>query len=248
MNLIKLTLFVKVFRLAFRNINYFILSLLFIFTNVVITTASENNSIYYQNLSKDWRSIFPDGNRNAAGPKFYKHISDNYKSFEEFQQYNKHYCAVSGSLIGSGSTPQFVNLKEDMTEKNICGYYYKCCWPCVCDLMKYARVKKITKEFKEGSKDIYALIIDNPCAKEDFPKKVNKNYFCKENELDYEQVETQDGKLIIGILHEAKNCEPSDLRRISANKITGRFCPIRNRTPINELRSGMGDIFIKLAR
>ena len=228
---------------------YFLsLLLVFFLTNIVISYASDGKGKYYQSLSKDWRSIFPDGNRNAAGPKFYKHISDNYKSFEEFQEYNKHYCAVSGSLIGSGSTPQFVNIKEDITEKQICGYYYKCCWPCVCDLMKYARVKKITREFKEGSKEVYALIIDNPCVKEDFPKKVNKNYFCKGNELDYEQVETQDGKLIIGILHEAKYCEPSDLRKISANKITGRFCPIRNRTPINELRSGMGDIFIKLAR
>ena len=231
------------------KLKYFLsLLLVFLSTNIVISYASDDKGKYYQSLSKDWRSIFPDGNRNAAGPKFYKHISDNYKSFEEFQEYNKHYCAVSGSLIGSGSTPQFVNVKEDITEKQICGYYYKCCWPCVCDLMKYARAKKITKEFQEGSKDIYALIIDNPCTKEDFPKKVNKNYFCKGNELDYEQVETQDSKLIIGILHEAKFCEPSDLRKISANKITGRFCPIRNRTPINELTSGMGDIFIKLAR
>ena len=231
------------------KLKYF-LSLLLVFfsTNIVISYASDDKGKYYQSLSKDWRSIFPDGNRNAAGPKFYKHISDNYKSFEEFQEYNKHYCAVSGSLIGLGSIPQFVNVKEDKTEKQICGYYYKCCWPCVCDLMKYARVKKITKEFQEGSKDVHALIIDNPCTKEDFPKKVNKNYFCKGNELDYEQVETQDSKLIIGILHEAKFCEPSDLRKISANKITGRFCPIRNRTPINELTSGMGDIFIKLAR
>ena len=230
-------------------LKYFLSSLLvFFLTSIVISYASDDKGKYYQSLSKDWRSIFPDGNRNAAGPKFYKHISDNYKSFEEFQEYNKHYCAVSGSLIGSGSTPQFVNVEEDITEKQICGYYYKCCWPCVCDLMKYARVKKISREFNEGSKEVYALIIDNPCAKEDFPQKVNKSYFCKGNELDYEQVETQDGKLIIGILHEAKYCEPSDLRKISANKITGRFCPIRNRTPINELRSGMGDIFIKLAR
>ena len=231
------------------KLKYFLsLLLVFFLTNIVISYASDGKGKYYQSLSKDWRSIFPDGNRNAAGPKFYKHISENYKSFEEFQEYNKHYCAVSGSLIGSGSTPQFVNIKEDITEKQICGYYYKCCWPCVCDLMKYARVKKISREFNEGSKEVYALIIDNPCAKEDFPQKVNKSYFCKGNELDYEQVETQDGKLIIGILHEAKYCEPSDLRKISANKITGRFCPIRNRTPINELRSGMGDIFIKLAR
>ena len=239
---------VRTFNLMLKLKYFLSLLLVFFLTNIVISYASDDKGKYYQSLSKDWRSIFPDGNRNAAGPKFYKHISDNYKSFEEFQEYNKHYCAVSGSLIGSGSTPQFVNVKEDITEKQICGFYYKCCWPCVCDLMKYARVKKITKEFQEGSKDVYALIIDNPCTKEDFPKKVNKNYFCKGNELDYEQVETQDSKLIIGILHEAKFCEPSDLRKISANKITGRFCPIRNRTPINELTSGMGDIFIKLAR
>ena len=231
------------------KLKYF-LSLLLVFfsTNIVISYASDDKGKYYQSLSKDWRSIFPDGNRNAAGPKFYKHISDNYKSFEEFQEYNKHYCAVSGSLIGSGSTPQFVNVKEDITEKQICGFYYKCCWPCVCDLMKYARVKKITKEFKEGFKDVYVLIIDNPCTKEDFPKKVNKNYFCKGNKLDDEQVEIQDGKLIIGMLHKAKYCEPSDLRKIYANKITGRFCPYRNSTPIDELKSGMGDVFIKLAR
>ena len=73
--------------------------------------------------------------------------------------------------------------------------------------MKYARVKKITREFKEGYKDVYALVIDNPCIKDDFPKKVNKNYFCKGNKLDDEQVEIQDGKLIIGMLHEAKYCE-----------------------------------------
>ena len=231
-----------------KLIHHFNIFLVFFFTNVAISIANDGKGKYYQSLSKDWRSIFPDGNRNAAGPKFYKHISDKYKSFSEFQEYNKHYCAVSGSLIRSNSTPQFINMKEDITKKNICGYYYKCCWPCVCDVMKYARVKKITKEFEEGFKDIYALIIDNPCTKKDFPKKVNKNYFCRGNILDNDQVETQDGKLIIGILHEAKYCEPSDLRKILANKITGRFCPFRNRTPINELRSGMGDIFIKLAR
>ena len=248
MNLIKLTFLEKVFRLVLKLTHYFILSLLFIFSNVVVSTANDHKGKYYESLSKDWRSIFPDGNRNAAGPKFYKHISDKYKNFSEFKEYNKHYCAVSGSLIAENSKPQFINIKEDITEKKVCGFYYKCCWPCVCDLMKYAKVKKITREFKEGYKDVYALVIDNPCIKDDFPKKVNKNYFCKGNKLDDEQVEIQDGKLIIGMLHEAKYCEPSDLRKISANKITGRFCPYRNSTPIDELKSGMGDVFIKLAR
>ncbi len=232
----------------FKLVFSFFLFFIFIFTNIIISIANDEQGKYYQNLSKDWLSIFPDGNRNAAGPKFYKHISDKYKSFSEFKDYNKHYCAVSGSLIASNSIPQFINMKEDITEKNMCGYYYKCCWPCVCDLMKYAKVKKVTKKFQEGFKDIYVLIINNPCTKKDFPEKVNKNYFCRGDVLDNEQVEIEDGKLIIGILHEAKYCKPSDFRKILANKVTGRFCPIRNRTPINELKSGMGDIFIKLAR
>ena len=88
----------KAFRLVLKFIHYFILSLLLIITNVVVSNANDNKGKYYQSLSKDWRSIFPDGNRNAAGPKFFKHISEKYKNFSEFKEYNKHYCAVSVSL------------------------------------------------------------------------------------------------------------------------------------------------------
>ena len=109
-------------------------------------------------------------------------------------------------------------------------------------------VTKITKNFQEGSKDIYALVIDNPCHKKDFPKKVNRSYFCDGNDLDKKQISTHNGKLIIGLLYDAKYCQPSDLRKIYSNSITGRLCPIRNSTPLSEISSGMGDIFIKLAR
>ena len=136
--------------------HYFILTLLFIISNVVVSTANDHRGKYYESLSKDLRLIFPDGNRNAAGPKFYKHISDKYKNFSEFKEYNKHYCAVSGSLIAENSTTQFIN--KGYTEKEVCGYHYKCCWPCVCDLMKYAKVKKITREFAEGKKQVSALL------------------------------------------------------------------------------------------
>ena len=114
--------------------------------------------------------------------------------------------------------------------------------------MKYEKVKKIKKKFQDVSKDLYALIIDNPCTKKDFSKKVNRSYFCDGNILDKKQVSTINDKLIIGLLYDAKYCQPSDLRKIYSNKLTGRLCPIRNSTPINELSSGMGDIFIKLAR
>ena len=208
----------------------------------------EIGEIYYEKLLTSSSSIFPDRNRNAAGPKFFNFALKQSLIIDDFIEYNKLYCAVSGSLIDPGETPDLVKIYEEETNRLICGEYYKCCLPCSCDLMKYAKVKKITREFKEGNKVVYALVIDNPCIKNDFPKKVNKNYFCRGNQLDDEQVEIQDGKLIIGMLHEAKYCEPSDLRKIYANKITGRFCPYRNSTPIDELKSGMGDVFIKLAR
>ena len=34
--------------------------------------ATEKN--YYQDIVNDWNKIFPDKNRNAAGPKFFKYI------------------------------------------------------------------------------------------------------------------------------------------------------------------------------
>ena len=34
--------------------------------------AQERN--YYQELVNEWSKIFPDRNRNAAGPRFFKHI------------------------------------------------------------------------------------------------------------------------------------------------------------------------------
>ena len=66
---------------------YLILTL--IFSNFSVVKAKDNKDKYYNNLTKDWRIIFPDGNRNAAGPKFFKYISDKYTNSEEFQEYNK---------------------------------------------------------------------------------------------------------------------------------------------------------------
>ena len=38
------------------------------------TFAEEKN--YHKELITDWSRIFPDQNRNAAGPKFFKYIID----------------------------------------------------------------------------------------------------------------------------------------------------------------------------
>ncbi len=230
----------------------FFLKVLF-FLSILFSTANaevnyQQKKFYYENLVKNWSKIFPDSNRNAAGPRFFKYLIDQNLTYEEFIEYNKLYCPVSGSLINPGEKPDFIFVKELRTQKNICGELYRCCWPCSCDLMNYTKVKKIKHKFKDGTRPIDVLLIGNPCTKKDFPKEVNKNYFCTGQKLNKEEVHVVDSKLVIGILYEAKKCQETDIKKIESNEITGKFCAFKNDIPLEEMNIGMGDIFIKMAR
>ena len=223
---------------------YIIIYLLLIIFIYLIYKSNETFSNRYNNLTKNWNKIFPDGNRNAAGAKFYKYILDLDLSYDDFLEYNKLYCPVSGSLVSEGSKPDFIKMKELGTTQLYCGYYYRCCWPCSCDIMKYANIVK----HKYKSKDIYMIVIKNPCNKTDFPEEVNKKYLCKDNNsLDEEQVVTYNDHLVIGLLHNVKKCHYNDIKNIDNDDITGKECKERNNLPLDKLYSGMGDIFIKMA-
>ncbi len=211
-----------------------------------ISNADERN--YYQELVNDWNKIFPDQNRNAAGPKFFKHIISKDITYQEFLEFNKLYCAVSGSLINPNSEPEKVYLSEVDTKNKICGDYYRCCIPCSCDVMKYAKVKKMKHKFKDKEKEFYVLTIKNPCGKKDFPKRVNRDYFCDGKDLSKDQVVEIDNRLVIGLFYEGKLCTKSDMAKVDSHQVTGMFCEFRNNTPLDQLQTGMGDIFIKLAR
>ena len=211
-----------------------------------ISNADERN--YYQELVNDWNKIFPDQNRNAAGPKFFKHIISKDITYQEFLEFNKLYCAVSGSLISPNSEPEKVYLTEVDTKDKICGDYYRCCIPCSCDVMKYAKVKKMKHKFKDVEKEFYVLTIKNPCGKKDFPKRVNRDYFCDGKDLSKDQVVEIDNRLVIGLFYEGKLCSKSDMAKVDSHQVTGMFCEFRNNTPLDQLQTGMGDIFIKLAR
>ena len=52
---------------------------------------------------------------------------------------------------------------KDLDNNNIYGIYYRCCIPCNCDLMKYARVEKINISFRDGYYDYHVLTINDPC-------------------------------------------------------------------------------------
>ena len=43
-----------------------------------------NRKNYYQDIVNDWNKIFPDKNRNAAGPKFFKYILDKEYHLQRF--------------------------------------------------------------------------------------------------------------------------------------------------------------------
>ena len=203
---------------------------------------------YHKELITDWSRIFPDQNRNAAGPKFFKYIIDKEITYKDFKEYNKLYCAVSGSLIDPNGEPDFIFVKESKTGKKICGDYYKCCIPCSCDIMKYSEVEKMKHKFSDGLNEFYVFTIKNPCKKKDFPDRVNKDYFCDGEKINNNQVYNLNGRIVIGLLHEGRSCKKEELDFVKSHQVTGRFCELRNSTPLDSLKTGMGDIFIKLAR
>ena len=108
--------------------------------------------------------------------------------------------------------------------------------------------KQINLSFKDGPKKITALVIDNPCEKKQFPEEINRNYFCDGNKPNKDKVYEIDDKIVIGILHKPSICNNTKMSFVNNHPITGKQCLIRNSTPINELNSGMGDIFIRLAK
>ena len=131
-----------------KTISNFVIIFILTLSFSNISNSVEKN--YYKDLITDWSRIFPDSNRNAAGPKFFKYIIDKDINYDDFIEYNKLYCAVSGSLIDPNSEPDFLLVNERETKKKICGDYYKCCIPCSCDIMKYSKVEKMKHKFDDG--------------------------------------------------------------------------------------------------
>ena len=220
--------------------------ILFLILFQLKSLAEEKN--YHKELITDWSRIFPDQNRNAAGPKFFKYIIDKKITYKDFVEFNKLYCAVSGSLIDPNSEPDFLFVNERDTNTKICGNYYKCCIPCSCDIMKYSKVQKMKYKFVDGIKEFFVFTIKNPCSKNDFPNRVNKDYFCDGNKINDKQVYNLNEQIVIGLLHDGRSCNKDEIDYVKSHQVTGRYCELRNNTPLENLDAGMGDIFIKLAR
>jgi len=201
----------------------------------------------YDNLMNDFNKIFPDRNRNSGGAQFFHHIMNLNPTKQEFDQYNRFYCAVSGSPIDVNrkDNKSFIYI-EDLNGNKICGDYYRCCVPCNCDLMKYSKVEKMTLNLSDGDFDYYVITIDDPCSNEESIPDSVTSFKCMNGETQ-NGLHAPSGRLIKGILHNGRICSEDEFKQIDKDEITGDYCRERNSTKPEDLKGGMGDIFVQLS-
>lgn len=251
-----------------KNIFLFLVILIIILIfNFIINEKVEGYSnnpteLFDNMMSNHYKLIFPNNaNRNAAGFRFFKYIYDNLATNEQiFDLYNTFYCGVSGSIVSPSSEENYSILKVKNRQGNcVFGKYYRCCVPCNCDIMKYAIVINTKIEMPKGSGKFIQrnlLTIGDPCVKisneNPLPNEVDKNVFkCNNNMLEgayrvdeNNNLTNNNGRLVIGVLYPVIEDEKEKV----SNALN--ICTTGNKrlfsSPEN-LKYGMGDIFVKLA-
>ena len=217
----------------------------------------DSQKLYDNLVNNHWPKIFPDNaNRNSGGFRFFKYIYDNLAQNEQlFDEYNKFYCAVSGSIVAPSDYNYNIVKVKDKNNKCVYGKYYRCCTPCNCDIMKYVQVEDCSIEIPKNSGNFFnkkVLTIGDPCLDQSkFPPEVDKSVFeCKNNMLTkgyhiYNgKITTNKGRLIIGVLY---SCTENEKKKVSE---TINMCTTGTKrllSSVNNLQYGMGDIFVKLA-
>ena len=211
-------------------------------------TAEERNE-HYKTLMADFKTIFPSGNRNSGGVQFFHHIVTNLSlTNEEFQLYNSFYCGVSGSPVSPSRDKIFDYLVvNDLEGNQIYGKYYRCCWPCLCDIIRNVKTEIYTASLSNGqTNDYHVLTINDPCSNEsEIPSKVS-GFIC-ENEKTFNGIRAPSGRLIIALYHETEIYDPNNTEMKQNYEKLLEQCKSRNDTPADKLRGGMGDIFVKLS-
>lgn len=217
----------------------FLLYLIFFYNQ---TEGMSNDQELFDKLMDDFNDIFPDSNRNSGGGQFYHHIVTNLNpTKEEYLKYNKFYCAVSGSPIDPNREGIHNHLKvKGVDGKEYYGKYYRCCTPCVCDIMKYVLVEKHVVNLKDGEYEHYVFTINDPCKNESkIPSEVT-SFKCKNSKTE-NGILSKSGRLIIGVLYDVEPYQNQDIEDVL------KMCEERNSKEPDELQFGMGDIFVKLS-
>ncbi|MEO0815108.1 MAG: hypothetical protein AAFY60_19765, partial [Myxococcota bacterium] len=109
--------------------------------------SMSDQALFDEMMDEHYLKIFPPGiSRNAGGPQFFKYIHDELAvSHSLFERYNRFYCGVSGSIIKPARAVKTTAVRvKDAEGACVHGAYHRCCWPCTCDVMKFARAERVT--------------------------------------------------------------------------------------------------------
>lgn len=221
--------------------------LLIVLTIIFTCQLMKEGYVGYSYLMDEFTNIFPDNNRNSGGVQFFKHIHDIRMNLtkKDYMEHHTHYCAVSGSPIEPGRPDRFdYILANHVDGRKFVGKFYRCCTPCLADIMKYTKVEHHTVNLKDGPHIHMVFTIGDPCKKEeDMPKEVT-SFKCSNGET-MNGIKSTSGRLIIGVLHEHTEYDPAKHDEL-INPILD-LSEERMNTKPDELKWGMGDIFVKLA-
>jgi len=240
--------------------------------------SSTLDNLYRDHLNEDFNTIFPEGNRNGGGAHFFKYAYDKFKEQKnpdnpriyfdstQFENFHKIYCAVSGSPIqpqgDNTSRTSDLKLKKKsqanklvgLTDDDfIIGKYYRCCTPCICDLMKHSVVTdekvEITNDDNE-SVSLHLILIKNPCNNQNQIPPEAPAFQCIDGRVDQSKVIYLDelttnsddsNYLVIGVLYDHPNPSEYNLQSdMTEFSCQGRFTS-------NDPPGGMGEIFIELS-
>lgn len=181
-------------------------------------------------IDEHYQKIFPDGNRNAGGPQYFHYIETNGLDANN----HKAYCGVSGSPIDPSKPPATIRVQRQGEEGEVCGDYHMCCWPCLCDAMRFATAEE------HGGKTV--LTIPDPCENEDALNGIREvsAYQCRDGKT-ANATHTASGRIAMAVLQNPRACVASEIEGVLAQ------CEDRMATPVEALRGGMGDIFAKVA-
>ena len=216
-------------------------------------TQDEKQSLFDDFISNHFQVIFPPPRgRNSGGPQFYEYLVNQMTlDKNQFILYNQFYCGVSGSPVSpdrmGGDISSHIML-EDLSGQEWFGKYYRCCTPCPCDLMRYAKVEQHTVQLSDGPYQHHVITIDDPCSNEgNIPPQVTS--FTCQNGQTQNGIRTSSGRLIIGILYGTNEMTEQPVPYDSLNHVidSDQFCSPRICQDPTELQGGMGDIFVLLS-
>ena len=178
-----------------------------------------------------FQQIFPSGNRNAGGPFYFHFIETNGLP----ETLHKSYCGVSGSPIDISKPPATIKVQNLGSDTFVCGGYHNCCWPCLCDAMRFTKAETL------GEKTV--LTIPDPCQNKKALAGIREvsRFVCDAEGKTKDVTHTASGRVVVAVLQDPHVCVDSEVSSIMGT------CTDRDNTAVEDLQGGMGDIFAKIA-